>query len=65
MSWQCLSSSCYHLRTLKILKTYPKAEAHCSSLGGHVLALETEQESKAVWKMFKAPKGNYHISSMK
>ena len=45
------------MRTLKISSTYLEAEAHCSNMGAHVLALETQQESDDVWEMFRAPAG--------
>ena len=53
------------MRTLKIVKTYLEAEAHCSNIGGHVLALETQKESTDVWKMFTAPRGWYHEADCK
>ena len=45
------------MNTLKIVMTYLEAEVYCGSLGGHVLALETEQESQDVEEMFRAPEG--------
>ena len=56
--WQCFSSSCYHLNSLKTTKTYLDAEMYCKGIGGHVLALETEQESQDVRTMLNAPRGN-------
>ena len=56
--WQCFKSSCYHLRSLKITRTYPEAEVHCSNIGGHVLALETRQESDEVREIYKAPRNS-------
>ena len=55
--WQCFTSSCYYMKNLKIIKNYTEAESECSSLGAHVLALETQQESDDVETMFKAPAG--------
>ena len=46
---------------MKIIRTYTEAEAHCSNIGGHVVALETEEESEAVREMFQAPTGTIYI----
>ena len=51
------------MQTLKITRTYIEAESVCEGIGGHVLALETEQESDDVWEMFRAPRGKCLASS--
>ena len=60
--WQCFGASCYHFNTIKIRKNYADAKAHCASLGGHVIAVETEEEGELVNKVHHAPAGKFFLT---
>ena len=55
--WQCFPSSCYHLQKIKIKSTYLNAAAYCNGIGGHLLALESQQEMVDIKDILDAPAG--------
>ena len=60
--WQCFGASCYNFNTVKIRKNYADAKAHCISLGGHVIAVETEEEGELVNEVHHAPAGKFILT---
>ena len=60
--WQCFGTSCYNFNTIKIRKNYADAKAHCEGLGGHVVAIETEEEGVIINDAHQAKAGKIYSS---